>query len=180
MFAELENECDVVRRCQEGDISAYETVYRHFHQPLLGFSLRMLGQREDAEDAVQMTFIKLYRSIDKFRFGARFSTYLMRIAINVCYDLLETRKKSKVRTIKESDEPSFSPGSDLRLQLEEAIRTLPERMRECFILFAVEGFQQKEVAEMLDVSIGTVKAHIFQAKERLRLLLSDSSAEMGL
>jgi len=176
LLVELENERDVIRRCQEGDLRAYETVYRHFHQPLLGFALRMLGQREDAEDAVQIAFIKLYRSIGRFRFDAGFSTYLMRIAINACNDVLETRRKHRVqkdRTV----EPSHRPGSDLRLQLEEAIKQLPARMRECFVLFAVEGFQQKEVAEMLDLSVGTVKAHIFQAKEKLRHLLSDSSAE---
>lgn len=173
---ELENERQLIERCQEGDLRAYETVYRQFHQPLLRFALRLLGSREDAEDAVQMTFIKLYRGIDNFRFDARFSTYLMRIAINVCYDVLEKRKRQKMRDL-EPVETSYQPQSELHLQLEEAIKTLPERMRECFILFAIEGFKQTEIAAMLDLSVGTVKAHVFQAKEKLRHLLSDPPTE---
>lgn len=62
---------------------------------------------------------------------------------------------------------------DLKMQLEEAIQFLPLRMRECFVLFAVEGFKQDEIAEMLSISIGAVKAHIFKAKQKLKILLAD-------
>ena len=174
--AEPENERDLVRRCQEGDLAAYEEVFRRHHQPLLRVALRLLGQREDAEDAVQMAFIKLHRSLPRFRFEASFSTYLMRIAINTCYDMLATRRRDRTEEIEAVETVQPATG-DLRLQLEEAIGVLPERMRACFVLYAVEGFPQSEVADMMDVSIGTVKAHIFQAKERLRSLLSDPSEE---
>ena len=176
MPAELENEREIVRRCQEGDLRAFETVYHHFHPSLLGFALRMLGRREDAEDAVQAAFVKLYRSIGRFRFDARFSTYLMRILIHACYDIAEVRKKHRMQRL-EIPESVRHSSDDLRLELEEAIGRLPGRMRECFVLFAVEGFPQKEIARMLDLSVGTVKAHIFQAKGKLRTLLSDPPAE---
>ena len=65
---------------------------------------------------------------------------------------------------------------DLRLELEEAIAALPERMRACFVLFAVEELKQSEIAEILDLKLGTVKAHIFQAKVQLRALLSEAYA----
>ena len=174
--AELENERELIRRCQEGDLSAYEVVYRRHHQALLRVAVRMLGQREDAEDAVQTAFIRLHRSIHKYRFEASFGTYLMRIAINCCYDALAARSRDKREQI-DAVETVQPYTADLRLQLEQAISVLPERMRACFVLFAVEGFPQREVADMMDVSIGTVKAHISQAKERLRSLLSDSSEE---
>ncbi len=71
-------------------------------------------------------------------------------------------------------EQSYAPGVDLRLQLEDAIERLPERMKACFVLFAVQGLKQTEVAAILDLNLGTVKAHIFQAKAQLRTILSDT------
>jgi RNA polymerase sigma factor (sigma-70 family) len=169
--------------CQGGDLSAFEQIYRRHQQALLAVALRMLGRREDAEDAVQATLVRLFRSIDKYRFESQLGTYLMRILINVCYDMLESRtRRDRLDQQLESDDMGMqSPpsGADLRLQLEEAILTLPERMRACFVLFAVEGYGQKEIADMLDVRIGTVKAQVFQAKEKLRGLLTDSPQEPG-
>ncbi len=174
---ELENEREIIHRCQAGDMRAYEIIYRRFEQPLLSVGLRMLGRREDAEDAVQMTFLKLYRSIGKFRFDSKFSSYLFRIMINVCFDLIrkKTDEKNKKREV---DDGLHQPVVELRLQLDEAIRGLPEKMRACFVLFAVEELKQDEIAEMLNMRLGTVKAHIFQAKARLRALLADTPSEV--
>jgi RNA polymerase sigma-70 factor (ECF subfamily) len=177
LVRELENEREVIRRCQAGDLRAYESLYRHFEQPLLSLGLRMLGRREDAEDAVQMTFLKLYRGIGHFRFGAKFSTYLFRIMMNVCFDMIQKRRQTPSHNLETLDLP-HSPGFDLRVQLEEAIATLPERMRACFILFAVEELKQSDIAEILGLNVGTVKSQIFHAKMRLRALLSDSHTEV--
>ena len=168
----IEEERLIVDACRQGDVRAFERVYREHQNALFGVALRMLGGQEDAEDAVQTTLIRLYRSIRNYRFEARLGSYLMRILINVCYDMLKTRKKHSQVEI-EPVEPVRPAAPDLRLQLEEAILTLPDRMRACFVLFAVEGYAQREIAEMLDVRVGTVKAQIFQAKERLRALLAD-------
>ena len=156
---------------------AYEIIYRRFEQPLLSVGLRMLGRREDAEDAVQITFLKLYRSIGKFRFDSKFSSYLFRIMLNVCFDLSrrKTDEKNKKRDL---DDVLHHPVVELRLHLDEAIRALPERMRTCFVLFAIEELKQDEIAEMLNMRLGTVKAHIFQAKARLRALLADAPSEV--
>jgi RNA polymerase sigma-70 factor (ECF subfamily) len=138
----------------------------------------MLGRLEDAEDAMQTTFLKLCRRLNQFQFGAKFSTYLFRIMMNVCFDMLQKRggKKFELSGI----ELTYLPSVDLRLQLEEAINALPERMRACFVLFAVEEMKQDEIAEILNLSVGTVKAQIFHAKARLRTLLADSPAEVRL
>ena len=168
----LENERDIIRRCQAGDISAYKTLYACFEQPLLRLGLRMLGQQEDAEDAVQITFLRLYRSIRNFQSRSRLSTYLFRIMTNVCFDTLEKRKQDTARK-REATEPVYVSHDALRFKLETHIATLPDRMRACFVLFAVEGFRQAEIADILNLSIGAVKAHIYQAKARLRKQLSD-------
>ena len=93
--------------------------------------------------------------------------------LNVCFDALNKKKKMQTAELQEVEQ-SYSPGVDLRLQLEDAIKRLPERMKACFVLFAVEGLKQTEVAAILDLNLGTVKAHIFQAKAQLRTILSDT------
>lgn len=166
----LQAERETIAACRRGDMGAYERLFREHSRRLLGVALRMLGDPADAEDAVQTAFIRLHRNIGRYRGEAGIGTYLMRILINVCHDMLRARKR---RFELQPAEPATTSGPDLRLQLEEAILTLPERMRACFVLYAVEGFPQKEIAEMLEIREGTVKAQVFQAKERLRALLTD-------
>ena len=171
MLTSLENECEIVLRCQQGDVEAYQVLYHHFAQPLLRLGLRLLGQQEDAEDAVQMAFIRLYHTIDRFQFRSSLGTYLFRIMVNVCFDALRQKKQRRIRALENTDSV-YQSQDELRLELEKSIAILPERMRTCFVLFAVEGFKHHEIAEIMGLSVGTVKAHVFQAKTRLRVLLS--------
>lgn len=168
----------MIRRCQQGDRRAYETLYRHFAPALLSVGWRLLGRQEDAEDAVQAAFLKLYRGIGQFQFGAKFRTYLFRIMLNVCFDMRQKRRGHRERAFAAEMEISRAPSVDLRLQLEEAINALPERMRACFVLFAVEEMPQEEIAEILHLRVGTVKAQIFHAKARLRMLLAEAPVEV--
>ena len=144
---------------------------------LLRTGLRILGKMEDAEDAVQTTFLKLYRGIGGFRFRAKFSTYLIRIMLNVCFDILRKQKRFNNQSLENVDK-AYTPDIDLQMDLEEAIASLPAQMRACFVLFAVEELKQKDIADIMKLSIGAVKAHIFQAKRRLRVLLSKSRTEV--
>ena len=164
----LENE--IIEKCKEGELSTYKMIYDRYEQPLLRTALRMLGQQQDAEDAVQMTFIRLYRGIRKFRHEAKFSTYLFRILMNVCFDQIEKKKKMKYQKLDTVD-PSHSSRIDLRLQLKEAIDALPAQQKACFVLFAIEERQQSEIAEIMGLSLGGVKSNIHHAKNRLRSLL---------
>lgn len=172
MIHELQNEKALIKQCQNGDIKAFEDIYHHFKRPLFSYALRILGNTENARDAVQITFVKLYQKPGYFAFKSKFSSYLFRILINTCYDLTKTRKMEAWDTLEPLSSAQNS-NQDLKMQLEEAIQFLPLRMRECFVLFAVEGFKQDEIAEMLSISIGAVKAHIFKAKQKLKILLAD-------
>lgn len=167
----LQDENLIIKNCQSGDLDAFEKVYRFYQKPLYHFALRMLGSHEDAEDAMQLTFLKLYRGIKGFKFKSKFSSYLTSILINACYDTLNKRKKEPAE-LNEEILP-FKPTNDLALDLEKAILLLPLRMRECFILFAVQGYEQSVIAEILKISVGSVKAHIFQAKQKLRQILAE-------
>lgn len=171
MICPLENETEIIKRCQTGDLRAFELIYMHFKEPLYRTAFRMLGSKEETEDALQTTFIKIYRGIKNFKSESRLSTYLFQILLNVCYDLNRSRK-TKIRQSLNGLDLFYRPQNELQLQLEEAIQQLPEKMRECFVLFAIEGFKQQEIAELVNVTVGTVKAHIYQAKVKLRQILT--------
>ena len=146
---------------------AYEELYTEFEHQLLTTALRMLNNRHDAEDAVQQTFLRLYRGIGKFKYQSKIGTYLYRILFNVCFDLMEKRKRHAVTT-PHIEHGSYTIQPDLKLHLENAIAALPEKMRACFVLFAIQDMKQDDICSVLNMKIGTVKAHIFAAKERLR------------
>ena len=169
-------ESTIIARCQGGDIGAFEWIYERYGQVLLHTAARMLGQRQDAEDAVQMTFIKLYKGIGKFRQEAKFSTYLFRILMNVCYDMMKKNARMKKQTI-ETIEPSMTQNTILRMELEEAMAGLPAQQKACFVLFAVEGLPQQNIAEMLGLSVGGVKSNIHHAKNKLKRMLSERNEE---
>lgn len=153
-------------------MSAYKVIYQRYEQPLLRTALRILKHQQDAEDALQTTFLKLYRGIKNFRFNSKFSTYLFRILINNCFDILKAKKRMNLDTLEQAD-PSYNPEPGVKFQLEKAIDALPPQMQTCFVLFAIEEFKQIEIAEILNLSLGAVKSNIFQAKKRLRARLSD-------
>jgi len=166
------DEKEIIRRCQENDLSAYKMIYDRYEQPLLHTALRILGQQQDAEDAVQTTFLKLYRGIHNYRLDSQFSTYLFRIMINHCYDVLRKKRRARIQTLEDAHLGQDSH-NDVKLYLQKAISTLPEKMKTSFVLFAVEGFKLREIAQIMEISLGTVKANIFQAKMRLRSELSE-------
>ncbi len=171
-------EDQIIKNCQKNDIGAYKMIYDRYQQPLLHTALRFMGHEQDAEDAVQMTFIKLYKSVCNYHFGAKFSTYLFKILINTCFDLLKKRSRLKTADVDLDNVSSYS-SPDMKIYLEDAILKLPERMRMCFVLHAVEGIPQNEIASMLNLSVGGVKSNVYHAKTRLRLFLSDRATEVN-
>lgn len=167
------SEQDLARRCRAGDKSAYEVLCRQHGARLMQVAENLLGNREDAEDAVQQAFVRLYERIGSFRGESALGTYLFRILVNVCQDQRRRRPRRPVLEVQDTM-ATHRPQFELRARLRTAIDTLPERMRECFVLFAVHEMRQSEIAEMLEISVGAVKAHIHQAKARLRPLLRET------
>jgi RNA polymerase sigma-70 factor (ECF subfamily) len=167
----------IVQRCKDGDLMAYRLLYERYEQPFLRTAIRMLGRHQDAEDAVQETFFKLHRGIYNYRSGSRFSTYLFRILLNSCYDILRKRGPELTGSLDQAGLFHHS-SSEVYHSIEEAIASLPDRMRACFVLFAVEQFKQDEIAEILGISIGAVKASIHRARSKLRAWLAISRKEV--
>ncbi len=145
-------------------------IYDRYNGPLLRIAQRMLGRLQDAEDAVQETFSALPEH-RRPRRGARFSTYLFQILNNTCIDAIRRRKNTDGNP---ADAETIGTASfhELSHSLAEAVDSLPEQMKACFVLFAVEQFSQEEAAEILGVSVGTVKTSVHRARKKLRAWLA--------
>ena len=165
-------ETELIRQCQQGDLTAFKSLYDLYHQPALRIALHMLGHPQDAEDAVQILFVKLHKSIGQFRFKAKFSTYVFQILRRICFDEIHRRKIRRIAPL-DRVKVGHEPNWDQKLNLESAISRLPERMRLCFVLFAVEEQKQEEIAKIMGLSLGGVKSTLYHARTRLRQMLDD-------
>lgn len=171
---------DLVRRCKQGDVAAFEELYRAHSARLYSLLLRMVGGAEDAEDLLQDVFLQAHRKLDSFRGESSLGTWLYRLAVNQCLDYLRGRQ-SKMTRVTESfeDEAVQEPASPAptvpaainRVDLERAIARLPEGCRLAFVLHDVEGFAHHEVAGLLGISEGTSKSQVHKARLRLRAIL---------
>ena len=166
------NDLDLARRCAAGDETAFEAIYRQYPGRLKSIAFNHLGNVSDAEDAVQETFLKIHRAASGYTGEAAFSTWLFRILINTCYDIL--RKRS--RRIRETpiDEfvahgrPSNSVDDVKRMALRKLLEQLPEQRRTVFALFEIEGLSHAEIAGILDITEGNSKWILFSTKKQLQ------------
>ena len=134
----------------------------------------MLGNLQDAEDALQDIFIKIFKNINSFRGNSSFTTWLYKITVNTCIEHIRKHKKNGkiVEIDPHTDESLISsgnkPAEDFRMIVENEIEKLPEGYKTVFVLHAIEGFKYKEIAEIMNFSTGTAKSQFFQAKSLLR------------
>ncbi len=172
--ADYASEADLLAACRRGDLRAFERLYDEHGARLKSVAFHILGQRQDAEDAVQETFLKLYRAVDGFQGQSGIGTWLCRILINVCYDLARKRKR-EADPEEHALESRAAPGRELPLKvaLETALRRIHPKHRMVFLLFEVEGLRHAEIATILEVPEGTSKAWLFEAKKELKKMLSE-------
>jgi RNA polymerase sigma-70 factor (ECF subfamily) len=173
---------DLVRRAQANDKEAYEELIKRHQQRVFAVAAGILRRHEDIEDIAQQVFVKAYFSLKRFDGRAAFSTWLYRITLNECWDLL---RKKKVRPLlyesdlseeqaqRVADSGSDGAGPDIRQRLENQQRVeqllegLEERDKLMLILKEVEGFSIEEIAEVLDLNANTVKVRLFRARGRV-------------
>jgi len=174
-----DEEARLLEECRAGDVSAFERLYELHGARMKSIAANLLGSVADAEDAVQDCFLKIYRGAPSFRGDARFSTWIYRVLVNSCYDMLRHRRRRPVEVREEGETSravadSAAPASDhpLRLSLETCVKELDPRRRAAFLLFAVEGFTHREVGDILGVPEGTSKTLLFEAKRELQRRLA--------
>ena len=162
-------------------LSAFEELYRTHGDRMKSLAYNLLGNVPDAEDAVHDAFVKACRGRAQFRGGASLWTWLCRILINTCYDLGRQRTtRHAASTVDVADAPLAAPAEGdhpLRLSLERIVKDLPDRQRQVFVLYAVEGYTHPEIAEILGIAEGTSKAALFEARRRIRSALQQPAGE---
>jgi len=172
--AEYASEADLLAACRRGELRAFERLYEAHSSRLKSVAFHILGHRQDAEDAVQETFVKLYRAIDGFQGQSGIGTWLCRILINVCYDLARKRKREadpEEHALATRAAPRREPA--LKVALETAVGRLDSKHRTVFLLFEVEGLRHQEIAAILEIPEGTSKAWLFEAKKELKRMLTE-------
>ena len=178
-----ESDSDLIKRAKQGDASAFAVLFHKHKARVYSVCLGLTNNTAEAEDLTQDAFLQAFRKLSTFRGDSALSTWLYRIAVNAV--LMRFRKKT-LRQIS-LDEPcnpdtrfvrreygskdACLTGSVDRIALTRAIGELPDGYRTVFLLHEVEGYEHKEIAELLDCSVGTSKSQLHKAKLRIREIL---------
>ncbi len=185
MAKETEKEIDftLMRAVQNGDMVAFNTLVDRYKDRLMNVIGRMLSSTEEAEDIVQETFVRVYQHRQSFNFQHCLSTWIYTIGLNLARNELRKRRKFKFYDITEmtGGETELSVEMKMPTRLPEtidaAVKKLPSRYREAFILRDVEEMPYEEVAKVLDVPLGTVKSRVNRARLMLRDILQPKMEE---
>jgi RNA polymerase sigma-70 factor (ECF subfamily) len=189
---------ELVARALEGDESAYRELLERFRRPVFSLIYRMIGDREQAEDLAQESFVKAFNNLDSYKPNYRFSSWLFKIANNHAIDYLrrarlatvsihgsphatDAERMEETRIVLEA--PDESPEQEflaleLGAEIEDAIARLRPDYRVAVILRHIENRPYEEIAEIMEVPIGTVKTYLHRARAALREVLSHLREEL--
>ena len=159
---------------------AFGTLVERYDRAVYHLAYRTLRDSEEARDAAQEAFFKAFRSLKTFRPGAKFSTWIFSITYHACCDRLSRRKRYSGEELPDRADPGAGPeqqaiAGDEALRLRAAIARLPEKYRSVITLYHLQSRQYDEIAQVLEIPIGTVKTHLFRAKEQLRRMLNETA-----
>ncbi len=174
---------ELVEACQDGESSAFDLLVARWEDKIRGAAYRILGSEDEARDAAQEAFLKAYRALPGFKREAQFSSWLYRIAVNLCRDRLRRRKGKNLVSLEALEEigpvlASREPGAqdlveqlDVRRAVRQAIAELSEEQREVVILKEYQGLTFLEIAQALELPVSTVKTRLYRGLGQLRLRL---------
>jgi RNA polymerase sigma factor (sigma-70 family) len=172
---EREHEAKLVDAARQGDCAAFESLYRSNRNRIYGLLWRLCGgDAALAEDMLQEAFIRAWQKLDSFRGESRFGTWLHRLSANVALSdrRIRVRRVQREVPLDEIVERTALGERDVfadkRMDLEKAIAGLPERARSVLILYDVEGYRHKEIAEMTGMAVGSSKAQLHRARKIVR------------
>ena len=182
----------LVERAQAGDTAAFEELVRRHQQFAYHVALRALGRPQDAEDVTQEAFLRAWEGLPGFRRQAQFQTWLYRIVINLCYNR-RPRLRREYNSIDDGsgrfslvdenfqrDPDEYLEGKELFNFLHDQLDLLPENYRLMMLLRFREGCSYADIADILDVPLGTVKTGIYRARERLKAAVKREQREWVL
>jgi RNA polymerase sigma-70 factor (ECF subfamily) len=189
-YAELTDQ-DVVAHALQGRESAYRELIGRYERPVFSVIYRMIRDREQAEDLAQETFIKVFNALDRYNPKYKFSSWIFKIAHNTTIDLLrrkepetlsldgspharteEQAEASSLTAVSHDEDPEqYTSSQEVGSEIEEALDHLRPEYREALVLWHIEGRPYEEIAEIMDLPLGTVKTYIHRGRNELRGLL---------
>lgn len=170
---QIEIHSNLINSCKNGDHKAYEELFMLYSKTMFNTALRILKNQDEAEDVTQEAFIKAYYKINQFDYQATFGAWLKKIVVNQALDHLRKESKWTMSEIGDEQIPAESvidwEDIDLRVELvKKALKNLPSGFRTVASLYLFEGYEHKEIAEILSISENTSKSQFHRAKKKIK------------
>ncbi len=154
-----------------------ERLYLEYHRPIVNYLYRMVGDSEQAEELAQDVFVRAYGGLSRLEENSNYRAWLYRIATNLAYDRLRRRRLVRWFSFRETDQDErVTQGPDRLAEhqaIQQALMRVPETYRSALVLFSVQGYAVKEIAESLGISEGAVKTRLSRAREMFRKAFHD-------
>ena len=172
---------ELLRRVAAGDHAAFTKLMSEHEDRVFSVTYRVLGDRDQALDATQETFLTVFRKASQFKGDSQFGTWVYRIAVNTCYDMLRKQKRRKTDSLPEHHDPADHGALEevesaaVRPEIQRALSDLPEEFRAAVVLSDIEGLSMADVAAALDIPVGTVKSRVFRGRRALAQLLGNQT-----
>ena len=189
------SENTLVEKAVQGDEMAFATLVEQYSSRIYSVCFSFLSNRQDAEDCAQETFIKAYRALDKFNYKASFYTWIYRIAVNSCHDYRRKHYKTTVVSLNQDletedssvtmqiadDKPlpdEIAESHEMKAMVQQEIEQLPDYLAQILILRDIESLSYQELADILNLNIGTVKSRLARARKQLMEQLKEREQKM--
>ncbi len=180
------NKHELIEKASKNNVEAFEKLISPYTNKLLNHAFRILKNREDAEDALQEAYLKIYSSLDKFEGNSSFKTWIYKIVTNVCLDMLRNQKKISKTSLNVTNEdgnqeieiPDDTYSPDVSAQKKAALEALKDALNDLdddhkivITLRDIDGLSYEDIANITSTNVGTVKSRISRARMRLKKLL---------
>jgi RNA polymerase sigma-70 factor (ECF subfamily) len=169
---------DIISGCRNGDRKAQEKLYKNYYRAMMTVCLRYTKNDEDAVEVLNNSFLKVFKNIQRYdSIQASLYTWIRTIVINSCIDFIRQKQKlEKISELNEDTEASIDPEVISKMktaELLEQIRRLSPATQAVFNLYVIEGYNHKEIGQLLDISEGTSKWHLSEARKNLQQLINE-------
>lgn len=186
MAADRDPDADLMLRVKKGDATAFEELVDKYKQPVLNMVYRTLRDSSDAEDIAQNVFVQVFKSADRYRVEAKFSTWLFTIARNLCLNEIRRRSRHPAESLEAAQNPEDESSSrqfedrrntsapdlllrdELTHKVEQALASLPENQRTAILLFKEKDMSYEEISKILGCSLSATKSLIHRGRETLK------------
>jgi RNA polymerase sigma-70 factor (ECF subfamily) len=175
---------DIINGCQKGDRKAQEKLYKNYYRAMMTVCLRYTRSDEDAVEVLNNGFLKVFRNIQRYEsVQASLYTWIRTIIVNSCLDFIKQKQKlEKLSSLNENAEAHIDPEVISKIKTAELlgqVRKLAPATQAVFNLYVIEGYNHKEIGELLNISEGTSKWHLSEARKNLQQLINESTVKIS-